>query len=284
MIYNRKALKTDAKGLISAGGFELLWKTALYLIIIATVAQLSARITGIDVYTQKVVEAAQEVGEAVSTVDQDAAVEKFTAALTTIPQPAIGASLLAFLLSLVTAFLMAGFRWWCLLVVRRQPNDFRNFFDGFNFPLQLFALSFLQGLVIIIGYLLFILPGIVLGFVYSQAALIMFENPDKGPIQCMRESRQMMAGQKWKLFVLILSFIGWALLANIISDTIAGLLTTFGLGFLAMYSSVFFGMWYNTYTGLTYAGFYNYLTGYVPQEPVIETTEIEEDNDDDYRF
>ena len=137
--------------------------------------------------------------------------------------------------------------------------------------------------MIIIGYLLFIIPGVVMSFAYSQSALIMFDNPEKGPIQCMRESRQMMTGNKWKLFVLILSFIGWAILANIISDTIATVFNAFGLGVLAVYSGVFFGMWYNTYTGLTYAGFYNYLTGYVPQEPVVEEIEIEED-DNDYRF
>jgi len=284
MVYNRKSLKTDAKGLISAGGFELLWKTALYLIIIATVAQLSTRVTGTDVYTDKVMAAAQELTESVDTALEQEATENFVTTVMEMPTPTLGARVIAFLLSLVSIFLMAGFRWWCLLVTRRQQNDFRNFFDGFNFPLKLVALTLLQGLLEAIGFLLFIIPGVVLGFAYSQAPLIMFENPDKGPIQCLRESRQIMTGNKWKLFVLMLSFIGWAILAAIISNTIGGLFSTFGLGFLVAYSGVFFGMWYNTYTGLTFAGFYNYLTGYVPSEPIIETTEIEEDNDDDYRF
>ena len=284
MVYNRKSLKSDAKGLISAGGFELLWKTALYLIILATVAQLSNRVTGVDVYTEKVMAAAQELTESVDTALEQEATANFAATVMEMPTPTLGARVIALLLSLVTVFLTAGFRWWCLLVTRRQQNDFRNFFDGFNFPLKLVALTLLQGLLEAIGFLLFIIPGVVLGFAYSQAPLIMFENPDKGAIQCMRESRQLMTGNKWRLFVLMLSFIGWAILAAIISNTVAGLLTTFGLGFLATYSGVFFGMWYNTYTGLTFAGFYNYLTGYVPSEPIIETTEIEEDNDDDYRF
>ena len=58
MVFNRKQLKYDARRRMSKGGFSLLWKTALLLVILVTVGQLSMRVTGMDKYVDRVYYAA----------------------------------------------------------------------------------------------------------------------------------------------------------------------------------------------------------------------------------
>ena len=50
-------------------------------------------------------------------------------------------------------------------------------------------------------------------YMYSMAHMIMADYPDVGAIEALRLSRQMMRGNKWRLFCLDFSFIGWGLLA-----------------------------------------------------------------------
>ena len=77
-------------------------------------------------------------------------------------------------------------------------------------------LSFLTGILIFLQSLLLIVPGIIAAFAYSQAVYILLDNPEKGVMQCLKESRQMMKGHKWELFRLDLSFLGWLLLSAIV--------------------------------------------------------------------
>ena len=60
--------------------------------------------------------------------------------------------------------------------------------------------------------LLFIIPGIVKSYSYSQALYIQAENPDMNWKDCIRKSQEMMNGHKMELFLVHLSFIGWAFL------------------------------------------------------------------------
>ena len=70
--------------------------------------------------------------------------------------------------------------------------------------------------------ILFIIPGIILIFMFSQANYILAENPEKSSIECLKESIRMMKGYKFEYFVLYLSFVGWFVLS----------ILTFGIGFL----------------------------------------------------
>lgn len=51
-------------------------------------------------------------------------------------------------------------------------------------------------------------------YAYSMAHMIMADYPGVGAIEALRASRQMMKGNKWRLFCLDFSFIGWSLLAG----------------------------------------------------------------------
>jgi len=44
---------------------------------------------------------------------------------------------------------------------------------------------------------------------YSQSMYLMIENPEMGILDCLRGSRRMMQGNKFRLFLLWMSFVGW---------------------------------------------------------------------------
>jgi uncharacterized membrane protein len=67
-----------------------------------------------------------------------------------------------------------------------------------------------------------------------------------GIMEALNESKRLMYGNKWKLFCLTLSFIGWAILSVI----------SFGIGFL----------WLYPYTRASLAVFYEISRGSLFQE------------------
>ena len=75
-----------------------------------------------------------------------------------------------------------------------------------------FCLKFLQGLYVALWSLLLVIPGIVKSYSYAMAPYIMAEHPALTANEAITESRRIMDGNKWRLFCLDFSFIGWELL------------------------------------------------------------------------
>lgn len=99
---------------------------------------------------------------------------------------------------------------------------------------------FFRDLYTFLWTLLFIIPGIVKSYEYQMIPYILAEHPDMPREQAFAISRQMMDGNKWKAFVLDLSFIPWNLLS----------LITFGI----------VGIFYvDPYMNMTYAALYEAL-------------------------
>ena len=63
-----------------------------------------------------------------------------------------------------------------------------------------------------LGLVIAMVISIPVSYAYSMARMIMADYPSVGAIEAMRLSRQMMKGNKWRLFCLDFSFIGWYLL------------------------------------------------------------------------
>lgn len=76
-----------------------------------------------------------------------------------------------------------------------------------------FLLRLLMGVLIVAWSLLFVIPGIVAGYSYAMAPYIMAEDPNCTAMEAIRRSKAMMNGHKMDLFLLELSFIGWAILS-----------------------------------------------------------------------
>ena len=99
---------------------------------------------------------------------------------------------------------------------------------------------FFKGLYTFFWSLLFIIPGIIKSYEYRMIPYILSEDPEMEMKAVFAKSKAMMSGQKWKAFVLDLSFIGWELLS----------LLTLGL----------LGIFYvNPYRNMTYAALYEVL-------------------------
>ena len=81
---------------------------------------------------------------------------------------------------------------------------------------------FLRTLYLFLWSLLFVIPGIVMGYAYQMVPYILAENPGMESKEALARSRAMTEGHKWNMFVLDLSFLGWAFLG----------LLTFGIGIL----------------------------------------------------
>lgn len=73
--------------------------------------------------------------------------------------------------------------------------------------------EFLRGLFTFLWSLLFVIPGIIKGYEYMLIPYLLADNPQMDREEAFAKSKEMMDGNKWKAFVLDLSFFGWGLLS-----------------------------------------------------------------------
>ena len=66
-----------------------------------------------------------------------------------------------------------------------------------------------------ISSLLLFIPGVVKAYSYAMTPYIMAEHPGLTANEAITESRRIMDGNKWRLFCLDLSFLGWELLCTL---------------------------------------------------------------------
>ena len=71
---------------------------------------------------------------------------------------------------------------------------------------------FYANLRIFLFTLLLVIPGIIKAYQYTFVPYLLAENPDMEPARAAEISTLMTDGEKWNIFVLDLSFLGWRLL------------------------------------------------------------------------
>lgn len=71
---------------------------------------------------------------------------------------------------------------------------------------------FFRDLFIFLWSLLFVIPGIIKAYEYRMVPYILGDNPNISREEAFALSNMMMQGNKWKAFVLDLSFLGWYIL------------------------------------------------------------------------
>ena len=125
-------------------------------------------------------------------------------------------SMFASVFTMLAGWILAtGFALYCMGIRQREIMDYGTLFDGFSFTGKIIALNFVMNFFICLWSMLFVIPGVIAYYRYSQAIYILVDDPTKSPMQCIRESKAMMAGHKGELFALDLSFLGWYLLSLI---------------------------------------------------------------------
>jgi len=152
---------------------------------------------------------------------------------------------LSILLALLLPALNAGFLSYCLKTVRETGSSYKDLLDGFQFFGKVLLIYIITTVFIFLWSMLFVFPGIAAYYRYRQAYYILLESPEKGALQCISESKRMMAGNKLDLFLLDLSFIGWYIL-----DLAVVLLIPSPVALPIV------SIWLTPYMGLTRAAYY----------------------------
>lgn len=97
-------------------------------------------------------------------------------------------------------------------LVDRHPAQFDTLFYHTDRKWQGFLVNFLTALYTFLWALLFVIPGIMKAYSYAMAPYILAENPEMTADDAIRESQRLMRGNRFRLFCLQISFIGWNLL------------------------------------------------------------------------
>ncbi|MBU3074516.1 DUF975 family protein [Clostridium estertheticum] len=149
--------------------------------------------------------------------------------------PFIGPIILILLVGPITL----GFVTCFLKIVRKEPFMFENLFDGFNNFSSAVLAQLLITIFVCLWTLLLIIPGIIASYSYFLVFYILSDNPELSAMDALKMSKKMMKGNKWKLFCLQLSFIGWGI-----------------LGILSLYIGY---LWLVPYMYASFANFYENL-------------------------
>ncbi|HKM30328.1 MAG TPA: DUF975 family protein [Bacilli bacterium] len=167
----------------------------------------------------------------------------------------IGGAVSATFVGVLIVFLLEASMFWVtknLLINKKVDlNLLYKPLNNFEYGLRIIGASLIVSVIVGLGMILLVVPGIIFGLMYSQTVRIMADDKNIGIAEAMTKSKNMMAGHKWQLFVFYLSFIGHFLL----------MLITFGLW------GLYLGPFYNTAS----TNYYFYLRGLEkqPLEDVI---------------
>lgn len=99
-----------------------------------------------------------------------------------------------------------------LKLIDRCDAGIKDLFSYFYIWKKAITATFLQILYILFWMILFVIPGIIALFDYSMTSYILAEHPELSASEAIKRSKQIMKGNRWRLFCLELSFIGWSIL------------------------------------------------------------------------
>lgn len=127
------------------------------------------------------------------------------------------------------------------LVDRTKEPEIGTLFGYFGNWKTTAMAELLQTVYVLLWSLLFIIPGIIASYSYAMTGYILAENPDMDPSEAISRSKEMMSGNRWRLFCLQFSFIGWSILSSL----------TLGIG----------NLWLTPYRQAATAAFYREVSG-----------------------
>ena len=140
----------------------------------------------------------------------------------------------------IGSFVSLGLIQYNLDLIDGKDVEFGQIFSKASMFGKAFWLRLRMDIFTFLWTLLLIIPGIIKSYAYSMSGFIMAENPEMTAKEAMQVSEKMMAGNKWRLFCLQFSFIGWQLLC----------ILSLGIGFL----------WLTPYMNAATAAFYDEIS------------------------
>ncbi len=80
---------------------------------------------------------------------------------------------------------------------------------------NVFLTMLLRSVYLILWTLLLVIPGIIKFYAYRMVPYILADNPEIGHKRAIELSSKMTQGEKWNIFILDLSFLGWFILGSL---------------------------------------------------------------------
>ena len=127
-------------------------------------------------------------------------------------QPRFVETIASDLLNYLLAIVDFGLLMLIVHAIRGEEIAVGMLLDGFGQWWRVLLIAIWRDLLVSLGLVLLIVPGVFLAYSYRMAPYILLRHPEYGILDCMRESRRRMTGKRMELFVLDLSFLGWILL------------------------------------------------------------------------
>lgn len=108
-----------------------------------------------------------------------------------------------------------GYQTLFLGAVRGGEATAKDMFEGYNKELfsRVLTTTLLYYVYVFLWSLLLLIPGCIKSYSYAMTPYILKDNPEMKNNAAIEESMRMMDGHKLELFMLDLSFIGWAILS-----------------------------------------------------------------------
>ena len=101
----------------------------------------------------------------------------------------------------LSAYIQVGIALYCLEIYKGKNVGLETIFSRFNgFKPIIFILIYI--LIVFLGLILLVVPGIILGLMYSQIFFILADDPGIGVIEAFNLSNKMMKNNMWQFFML----------------------------------------------------------------------------------
>ena len=134
-----------------------------------------------------------------------------------------------------------GYAKFNLKLADQKPVSFADLFSEFHRFGAGFMMQLLRMAYVFLWSLLFFFPGIYAAYGYAMTPYVLAENPEMTANEAITKSKELMNGNRWRLFCLEISFIGWDILCAF----------TLGIGYL----------WLTPYKQAARAAFYREVSG-----------------------
>ncbi len=125
---------------------------------------------------------------------------------------AIFASIYSIIYFVIGSAVSVGYSKFNVSLIDGKKPRLSQLFESFNKWTTAVISRILMNIYIFLWSLLFVIPGIIATFSYAMTPFVLAENPGMSATEAITESKILMQGNKWRLFCLEFSFIGWYIL------------------------------------------------------------------------
>ena len=336
MEYNRARMKQEVRQIMRETRPRPIWVTLLYLLIVAAGSWVIQGVIGGIMGINAITNSLESIGGMETFMDPELMLEalaEFVMSNLNIIGGLISGSILISILNyLWSSTMAAGYVGYSLKMVRRQTTDVGSVFSAFpkfgkvlltNILVGVFTflwtLLFSVGLLIvvvvaallteaaevigillmIVGYVAFIVAILWATLRFALTNHLVMDQDISG-LEALNVSKQLMRGNKRRLFVLSLSFIGWYLLELVViyacaavmvlavflmaegamGGIIAGVILLLVMLLVMVVAVLLFSMWLTPYTSGATVKFYEYTMSRRPDlfKPVAGVTTYTDDS------